>query len=175
MDRERKKFQQGLIDHLEDQIAIVQRVLEYLEKEKKCHNINSRTIYKIKKLLNMLYRCHTLLSQKESVVKKEEAISISAKENIFKGQSVKEIVNQCLSFDHANHTEIIKAYPLQLPVGLVTSPKLSRRRDTHHGMHVLHCIVIDYNSNIMNIWDQICKKIPFHTQNLTHFLNFETS
>jgi len=144
MDHERKEFQQWL---MEDQIAIVQRVLEYLEKEKKfvgSHNINSS---KIKKLLNMLYRRCTLLSQKESVIKQEKTISISAKENIFKGQSVKEAVNQCLSFDHVNHTEIIQAYPLQLPVGLVTSPRLNRR-DTHHGMRELHCIVINYNSNI---------------------------
>jgi len=36
MDHKRKEFQQWLMDHLEDQnlIAIVQRVLQYLEKEK---------------------------------------------------------------------------------------------------------------------------------------------
>ena len=202
MDYGKQTFQQWLMDFLqrihslEGLIAIIQCVLEYLEKEKRFesgHNINSKTIYKIRKLLNT---ARTVLSQKESTVmkfeylaslkslcntfqqysqqykskltadsvvfafvvtctatlltKQEETISISAKENTFKGQSVKKIVKQCLSFDYANITEIIQAYPLQ-PVGLVTSPNPSRRlqNHTHHGTHVLHCIVLDVTSVIV--------------------------
>jgi len=174
---------QSLMDHLEDQIAIVQMVLEYLKKGKKFVSSHSSSyIHKMKKLLNMLYKARTLLLQRKSSVKRieylanlkinslfqqysqqyrnndltaylptvvftfvvmcavtlltkqEEIISISVEEKTFNGQSVKEIIKQCLSFDYENHTEIIQAYP----VGLVTSSKPKKRvqDNTHHGMYI---------------------------------------
>jgi len=68
------------------------------------------------------------------LTKQEETISISAEEKTFNGQSVKEIIKQCQSFDYESHTKTIQAYP----IGLVTSPKPKKRvqDNTHHGMYV---------------------------------------